>query len=98
MKDDHSDNQSAPREQMLTWHSPERYCIQVQGSIDSSLSRYLEELTIRKISLSRSVSATEITVQVADQSMLARVLEQIFMRRLPLISVESLDATRDEEA
>lgn len=97
MQEDHSKCESAPHEQMLSCHSSGLYRIQVQGSIDSRSSRYLESAPIRVINLSRGAVTTELTVRVADQSMLVRVLEQIFTRRLPLISVEFLGVNRDEE-
>lgn len=95
MKDDDANDATAPCKQAPSGPSPERYRIQVQGSADSSLARYLEMMDISIISLSSGASTTELTVQVADQSVLTYLLEQIFTRRLPLISVDFLGTVRD---
>ena len=71
----------------LTVGSPAVYRISVAGRLDPALSDFFADLRIETGDVE---GVTTLIGRLADQAQLAGVLNALFERRLPILSVESL--------
>ena len=82
----------------LTLDTPATYRIRVKGYLDSSWSDRLSGLTISQSAQGDEPMVTTLYGQVLDQAALAGVLNGLYGRHLPLLSVEYLGDVPDGQA
>jgi hypothetical protein len=73
-------------------NTPVTYCIRVQGFLPSSMSDRLGGMTIVNEGQDAPPVVTILSGQLVDQAALFGVLMALYDMRLPLISVECLEA------
>jgi len=72
--------------------TPATYRIRVQGSIDSTWSDMLGGMRILTDSTTGKESVTALVGHLVDQAALFGVIKALYDLRIPLLSVENLDA------
>ena len=76
----------------LTFDGPAAYRIQCSGRIPASWSDRLEGMTVTVESPGDGTSVTTLVGELGDQASLAGVLNTLYELRLPVLSVECLQA------
>ena len=71
--------------------TPATYCIRVHGSMPPAWSDRLGGLTINTIDQQGGETVTTLSGQLRDQAALIGVLNALYDRHLPLLSVECLE-------
>jgi hypothetical protein len=71
--------------------TPATYRIRVQGSIDSSWSDLLGEMSVTQEKPGKKPPVTVLVGHLFDQAALSGVLNTIYDLHLPLLSLENLD-------
>lgn len=75
----------------LMFH-PAVYRIRVRGRMDPEWSKYFQGMTVSVFEEKDQKAFTELSGLLADQAALMGVLEQIYNRNIPLLSVECVGA------
>ncbi len=68
------------------------YRIRVQGHLDDSLSDYLGGMVITRAFSKDRQPLTILVGQLQDQAALSGVLNELYVRRTPLLTVEYVDS------
>lgn len=92
MTDSDTPNSTPQNDIELTIDKTASYCIRVIGNLDESWSDRLGGLTIRSSSQEGKQTITTLSGSIIDQAALFGVLKALYDMRLPLLSVECLEA------
>jgi hypothetical protein len=76
----------------VTFDGPAVYRIRVRGKIPASWANRLEDMAISVEARGPDRSVTTLSGELGDQASLAGVLNSIYGLRLPVLSVECLNA------
>ena len=74
------------------FESPGIYRIRVQGHLDDSLSDYLGGMVITRAFSEDNEPLSILVGQLQDQAALSGVLNELYDRRTPLLTVEYVDS------
>ena len=86
---------SKPRyRQAIHFEKPATFRIRIQGHLDETWSENLSGLSITA-GIDDEVQVTTLAGRVADQAVLAGILNTLYELRFPLLSVECLGAEED---
>jgi hypothetical protein len=75
---------------------PKTYQIKAQGQLDESWSDWFDQMTVTVECNADGLPVTTLTGPVIDQAALHGILRRINDLNLPLLSVEQIDVSEDE--
>jgi hypothetical protein len=75
---------------------PKTYQIKAQGQLDESWSDWFDQMTVTVEGDANGLPVTTLTGPVIDQAALHGILRRINDLNLPLLSVEQIDVSEDE--
>ena len=75
---------------------PKTYQIKAQGQLDESWSDWFDQMTVTVECNADGLPVTTLTGTVIDQAALHGILRRINDLNLPLLSVEQIDVSEDE--
>ena len=76
--------------------NPKTYQIKAQGQLDESWSDWFDQMTVTVECNADGLPVTTLTGTVIDQAALHGILRRINDLNLPLLSVEQIDVSEDE--
>lgn len=77
--------------------NPKTYQIKAQGQLDESWSDWFDQMTVTVEGNADGLPVTILTGPVIDQAALHGILRRINDLNLPLLSVEQIDVSEDEQ-